>query len=325
MSEGQICLIGGTGRSGTTILRTIFNQHPKVAVVQEFRYTIDPDGLVDFYNSFSDGWSPYTFDVKLQRLECLLRDAGSGSLGDALYRKVPGVRFLEKLLRLKLRPRYNGVEMVAECPLYNEFVDELIADLVQFKYACSWAGTPVGRRYDMSFSSHMDKSEIAKVLGSFIEKIMVSVLAEQGAEYFVENNTWNILWFDKLLDLMPQCRIVHVYRDPRDVVASFMNQAWMPSDPVQAAQVYAALISRWWQVRESVPDSAYLEISLESLVAEPEIITRKVCDFWDMEWVPALTNIDLSHSNSGRWRRDIPRDAMPKVEAILSDSMEKLN
>jgi len=68
-----VIFIGGTGRSGTNITKAIFAQHPKVGTLPfEHRFVIDPDGVVDFYNSYAGAWSPYMADKKIKRLEQFL-------------------------------------------------------------------------------------------------------------------------------------------------------------------------------------------------------------------------------------------------------------
>mgnify|MGYP002180729558 CR=1 FL=1 len=58
MGDMKICLIGGSGRSGTTILRRTFSRHPALSEVPELRFLVDPDGLVDFYVPLRHGSFP---------------------------------------------------------------------------------------------------------------------------------------------------------------------------------------------------------------------------------------------------------------------------
>ena len=69
MNNNNTLLIGGSGRSGTTILSRIFAQHPDICIAPEFRFLIDPDGIIDFYSTVFQSWSPYHFDFKVKRLE----------------------------------------------------------------------------------------------------------------------------------------------------------------------------------------------------------------------------------------------------------------
>ena len=49
MKPFNILLIGGSGRSGTTILSKIMSMHPDISTVPELRYLIDPDGIIQGY------------------------------------------------------------------------------------------------------------------------------------------------------------------------------------------------------------------------------------------------------------------------------------
>ena len=58
-------LVGGTGRCGTSILKEILATHPNAASLPfEYRFIIDPDGIIDFYASYTATWSPYIADRK---------------------------------------------------------------------------------------------------------------------------------------------------------------------------------------------------------------------------------------------------------------------
>ena len=98
----NICLIGGTGRCGTTILKQIFQAHPEVAKIPEWRFAVDPDGILDFYSSLSQNWSPHLFDVKLKRLYKLLQQTGQ--------QNIPAKYFRLLLRRLHIEHRIKNRE-----------------------------------------------------------------------------------------------------------------------------------------------------------------------------------------------------------------------
>ena len=62
--------VGGTGRSGTNLLKQILSEHSQVHTLPfEHRFVIDPGGVIDFYHGFADSWSPFVADRKLRDLE----------------------------------------------------------------------------------------------------------------------------------------------------------------------------------------------------------------------------------------------------------------
>lgn len=320
----NICLIGGSGRSGTTILKQIFAKHSEVAIVPEWRFSVDPDGVIDFFNTLSTGWSPYLFDVKLKRLERLLKDIGTQSHIFNMLRYILGYTGLDHKLNYKLVPRYTGLQTTDYCPNYLELVNQLIEQLTEFRYRGTWTGTAFLQESSICYHAPLEVHELACILGDFIRQVAWFTVKNQKARHYVEDNTWNILWFDKLLQLVPEAKLVHIYRDPRDVVASYTQQSWGPSDPIQAARMYKGIIEHWWVVRQHLLTDSFLEISLESLVADPESVLRYICEFWEIEWDEALLTTDLRRSNSGRWKKDLTRPEQEQVGIILEKQLTEL-
>ena len=101
MSNQNFFLIGGGGRSGTTILSKIFSKHSQFAVVPEWRFVIDPDGLLDFLSSVVNSWTPYIYSLKLQRLETLLSDVEKNIKAAWFF------KLLEKLNKNFIKSRFN--------------------------------------------------------------------------------------------------------------------------------------------------------------------------------------------------------------------------
>ena len=324
MFAGCMCMIGGTGRSGTTILKRVFSKHPDVAAVPEWYFTIQPDGLVDFYETLSTRWSPYLADSKVRRLENLLRTVSRASLPAKLYTVAMARTGIGQIFPFKLQPRYGGVDASKYCPAFKSLVDELIDNLVDFRYSGHWTGSDSMQRREMLYVAPRSPAELARVLGDFYRKVVSGVVDHARARFWVEDNTWNFIWFRSLLALLPEARLVHVYRDPRDVVASYTKQTWMPTDPARSATVYTDIMSRWFQVREELPPETFIEISLEDLVQCTESTLRRVCEFWEIPWHGALLDTDLSRSNSGRWKHDLSSSEADQVQRITEVPLRKL-
>jgi hypothetical protein len=320
----KMILVGGTGRSGTSITKKVLEQHPGAASLPfEYRFIIDPDGLVDFYASLSVTWSPYLADRRLKRLDRFLTNLGREPWHHRLLSRI--VQSLNPDGKT-LSPRaYHGWQLDQHLPGYRDRVRELISSLVEFSFPACWVGTQSYQRSAQIY--HMPprrRADLARILGGFVDGLIGDLLQQTGKTFFVEDNTWNILFARELLQLMPAARIVHVYRDPRDVVASFMQQRWSPSDATQAAYWYRDLMDHWQDVRSDLPAAAYYELSLEDLVASPEAVLRDLCTFAGISFNNSLLEVDLGAANTGRWRHEFAEQEAARVHDILADNIVDL-
>ena len=320
----RMIFVGGTGRSGTSIVKEILATHPDAASLPfEYRFIIDPDGLVDFYTSFTAAWSPYLADRRLKRLECLLH---------TLTRESWYHRILGRLLRWwnrdgkTLSPRaYHGWELNRHLPNFERHVQHLMARLVEFSFPACWVGTESYQPFPKVYhAAPISRQELAQILGEFVQNVISDLLQQTGKKFFVEDNTWNVLFAREILDLVPEAKIIHVCRDPRDVVASFSQQRWSPADKEQGARWYKAMMLHWFDVRSSLPADSYYELELEELVAHPDAVLQEVCEFAGISFESEMLQIDLSHSHSGRWKQEYSNEEKKQVQVILSDVIQAL-
>jgi hypothetical protein len=312
-----LCLIGGTGRSGTTILKSIFSSHPDCTRLKEYRFSFDPDGLTDFYLGFQNCWTPYQFDLMVKRLRKLLISIGRNNtlLKSLVYfTQNSGI---DRFFPFNLVPAYSGIGFSKYCPNYYNLVDELVNDLTDFSYKGLWNGTSIGHYSEMFYSYPNSSNDIASKLGHFWSSVIEDVCRAQNSSFFVEDNTWNILKFDSILKLMPHAKLVHVVRDPRDVVASYMKMRWSPNDLIKASEWYKGIMSVWLAKKSNLPNDSFIDIKLHNLVSDPREVLERITNFWNMPWSDDLMKENLSKSNTGRWRKDFDT----KQQKILNDSL----
>ena len=319
----NICFIGGTGRCGTTITKRVLGRHPSVATLPEYRFTIDPDGIVDFYCSYTSSWSPYMADRRLNRLENLLRDVSKTNRFHKVIQRALAI--IDKSGLMLSRKRYLGVNLGEFVPNMDAYIADLMNELCDFCYSGTWVGAESYRlNPEICFSSPRSREDFSNILGKFLRKIIYDIMKSQNKDFYVEDNTWNILFAPELLDFIPEAKILHVYRDPRDVVASYNKQRWMPTDKIKSAKIYKSIMDRWFSIRPTLPAGSYFEFKLEDLVRNPRDILVKVCDFIGLPWDENLLDIDLSKSHSGRWKREYSNEEKEQVNTLLKDTIEKL-
>lgn len=278
----------------------------------EGRLTVDPDGLIHYFSQMSDCWSPYNFHRATKRLERFLKD--SQSKCSIIFR---GLSRISK----RIMPRNGYVNYSDYCPSYSRYVDELLDQLTAFSFDGRWAGLSRFEEEQLLYGRHTEE-KLAEILGGFYRKVTRDICVHQNKSFYIEDNTWTLLHLDQYVKIIPEARLLHIHRDPRDVVASYMTQTWMPSDPAKSAQIVADLMAQWWQVSGGLSAENIMELSLYDLVEDSEQVLRTICDYLGLSWSQDLLKIPLNRANRDRWKSEIPKSAHDEVQEILKPVLE---
>ncbi len=153
-------------------------------------------------------------------------------------------------------------------------------------------------------------------------------------------NTLRLKWIDPVF---PGARYIHIIRDGRDVVRSYlkmgryekMDQAAMRwKESVEAALEFGRKKGEY-----------YMELRYEDLVSEPERETKRVCRFLDIDFkkeildhrtrADNLGDVDkLEHHKNvtspintksmGKWRDYFSAEEKKELESLLKDNLERL-
>jgi Sulfotransferase family len=167
---------------------------------------------------------------------------------------------------------------------------------------------------------------------SLIDAIYGRYARQHGAARWGDKSTIHSDWIELLVGLFPDCQIVHMIRDVRDVTASSLDAYSGPRffymDPYYAARMWRERVSAGLAVGRRLPPGRYHEIRYEDLTADPERQLRELCAFLREDFHPAMLapseqatkhyhSVGIHHlvrsqvttARSGRWRTDLaPRD-----------------
>ena len=95
-----------------------------------------------------------------------------------------------------------------------------------------------------------------------------------------------------------EARFIHVIRDGRDVALSVLDRT--VREDVDAAEVARRWRRKIERAREDAPRlHHYLEVRYEDLVAEPEPALRRICEFCELDYDPAMLSYHETASPTG--------------------------
>jgi len=104
-------------------------------------------------------------------------------------------------------------------------------------------------------------------------------------------------------DLFPNCQIVHVIRDGRDVVASHRDR-WGYRSAVKAVEKWPRYVRAARRVGERLPEDRYVEVRYEDLVLDTQPTLRGLLEFLGEPWDDAVLEYDKApHDVAGRYQQ----------------------
>jgi len=113
---------------------------------------------------------------------------------------------------------------------------------------------------------------------------------------------------------LPEARFVHLIRDGRDVALSVLKQPWGPQTIEAAAEKWRSRVLRG---RSQQPYLGfYMEVKFEDLVLHTERELRRICEFVELEFDPAM----LGYHERAEERLKEKARALPRAFSLRRSS-----
>lgn len=307
--------IGGTGRSGTTILKAVLQQHSNIVTIpNELRVIIDPDGVLDLFSALTERWSVNRADVAIHRFKSLI----SKCLG-APY----GIKMLRRLKRYKLLPLTTGGYHEILSGFGDDYVryrtETLLNELISHQSKAEMIHTPSYRFVPTVYESGpFEKEQLSELLKHYVNDLYSHLInSKREVACWLDDTPLNIVHAAELSEIFPEMKLIHIFRDPRDVVSSYITKQWGGDNWEQVARRVAGIYRQWHLVRKRLSSEQYIELSLESLSENPKPVLQGICDHIGIEFEDRFLKINLNKANSGRWKKEIPPKVLDAVDAQL--------
>ncbi len=279
--------VGGTGRSGTTVVGDLLGNHSKIRTSTpiEIKFLTNRSGLVDVVFGYN------------QEIE---KKSGKVSiLNFRTYRK------------RKRREKERFANILAE---FNKFIWEKWWDID--------APPPHGR----GLTSGIAKTDLERLLKRLERDLkinrkwaarrfmsgFISKQFEAGDEiYWVETTPMNIPEANKLQELFPNALFINMVRDPRDVIASLLTKKWGPKSPLEGLDWIEKRLVAGHEALTPIKPEKKITIALEDLaINNREATYRRLLNFLKISDEPAMQDFFTKSmtpdaATSGRWKSEI--------------------
>ena len=150
----------------------------------------------------------------------------------------------------------------------------------------------------------------------FIHRLFTLAMDKTGKRRWFEKTPANILYMKELLELFPKAKLIHIYRDGRDVASSIIANGFWPIWENEVLPVYTKLKRKsvkdcaiYWREflrfgfnqAQNLPQNRCIHIKMEDLISKTEETLRRICNFIGEDFDSSMTKVALRRHNIGRW------------------------
>lgn len=256
--------IGGTGRSGTSILHNaMYRHHETYALPQETKFLVEDGGMCDLFDGLTSNFSISHAQGSVRRFDELMRfhftERNRNNLGlEFTFPDLFGAAHY-----------YNALDQFIDKITYGSFVEQEATG----RFSKTWYPSEIAARTNSIPRYFADPEVLLSACRGFIEALFDKKAIEAERSCWVEKTPTNLLKIPFLRELYPDSIFIHIKRDPRSVVYSLLKQGWAPDNVRDSAHLMRGTYDKWLEMRKHLPRKLlnnYHEVKLEDFIACPD-------------------------------------------------------
>ena len=269
-------LIGGTGRSGSTILGRILGHHRDLYLTdpEEVRFIANNPGLAVALGTRRSRWPAS------MRAQAAARKA---------VERAQGAPFA--------RPNNSGLQMWLTKDELRQIGDR---DLERFG------------------------AEPVLATREFAQSVMDKVAEPAAGRRWVDGTPANARVTDLIEPIFPDCQVIAIIRDGRDVAASFVEQTFGPNEILGSLREWHKRSLRMHQAVKACRPGRILTIDMLDMVQNKrEESMTAICAFLGISVDPQMmdwfaNNVSVDRAHVGRWRTQFDPKTTAQIDELYS-------
>ncbi|WP_461209706.1 sulfotransferase family protein [Desulfocurvus sp. DL9XJH121] len=172
--------------------------------------------------------------------------------------------------------------------------------------------------------THADRMADAK---AFISFIFGKAVAAKNLTKWVEKTPNTVEVCHVLLDIFPDMKYIHSFRDPRDIFCSVRPMDWGPNTVEEFIPWYTTTMQNAWASRAQVPAECYFSFDLADLAANPRKMTEKLFRFSGLDHDEAnvaqcAKRVESTKTHLQRWKQELTRQENMAITAYCLPTYE---
>ncbi|MBI1222779.1 MAG: hypothetical protein GC180_09275 [Bacteroidetes bacterium] len=141
---------------------------------------------------------------------------------------------------------------------------------------------------EVQISDNLPDDELESEM-SWFNALAKAYLDEKQKHHLGDKDPRNMDFVSELKHFFPDARVIHLMRDPRDVVLSRTKADWSKSWPFFLhAYIYRAQMPRGRRLGKKYFGEAYLELNYETLIGNAEETLKQICVHVGVDYDPAM-------------------------------------
>lgn len=333
--EDAPIFIGGTGRSGTTIMATYLNSHRSVVnPVHENKLIVEYGGLRSLIDNLSAG---YEYKANHNAIQEFIRRADM--VRKSGFRN-KGVRFSYKAVNKALSVIGKRIPPLTACRALPFFEFSLVGTgrdygLTHYdKCISDFLGKVIGATDTHGIvdteglikpvysSRTSDREVLLAYAREFLTDLNANALRQAGAVRWCDDTPLNAQYAEFLQEMYPSGKLIHMVRNPRDVAASYMEKSWASNDLKLTLDRLRRQYAELMKIERRLSDKFFYTVRLEEFTVNFNRQSDQLCRFLDIDADGFNGSVSFFASSFGRWEKNFSDHENELVEDFLGKACE---